>query len=319
MFVGATLPEEIRPLETDTILEYSSSLCIRAFARRLPDDEFNLWSALETDGFEPTRTFIEHGEPQVHKYRSNPPGFIISPGYNRVQNLIREIDLPTGPFDVYFSKMWSADEFLGLPTIQPQKYEGYSVETFGVRVISLPFSYAYEDNALPNPSHLPRYWLTSSLRLIQVRRLKVFKCPLKHLVSRVPLSDGPEPILYLEERWDPRRWGITELGGVGIKDSNEVGTFLRTARRILAGDPKRGRPQGTRQYPIGREFYELARAKFSELQDKFGRPPLRKEVALALGLSISSLKSYWCTTGRLWPPRKPYVTNVYGVQTPQVE
>lgn len=109
MHVGSTLPVEIRPLETDVVLEYCSTLCIRAFAQRLPDHEFKLSGALEAYGYEPTRASGGDGVSQADEYRSNPPSFIISPSYEGVQTLKNELDLPTGPSDVYFSKLWSAD------------------------------------------------------------------------------------------------------------------------------------------------------------------------------------------------------------------
>jgi hypothetical protein len=311
MLVGSMLPVEIRPLETDVVLDYSPHWSLKAFADRLPNVPFNL-SDIIVNECDPQKTLICNGTPHVHKYCSDSPGFMISPAFSGVLDLARALDLPNAPDDIYFSKFWTVPEFTGLSTTNYPEYDKYSIETVGVRVTVVPDFYpAHLVLSYPNRFNLPRYWLTSCLKLIQIRRVRVFSCPIQRWLKKKiydPLTDDGEPMLCLEEQWHPSSWENTVIRGLTGKDtsvSHQLESFFRTARHILAGTAHRGRRQGTRVYPTGAEFYSIVRSIYLEMKVQLRRPPYQKEVFAVLDLSRSGFRNYWQSTNRSWPPIHP--------------
>jgi hypothetical protein len=247
--------------------------------------------------------------PEVYQYHLDSPGFIISPSFDGVQDLIRGLDLPTGTNELYFSKLWRAGDFVGASGPSHTEYQKYSVETFGVRVRSVPESFFSLDLYAPDRAGaLPRYWLTPCLKLIQIRRVRIFSRSLEWIRGRVwgPVTGDLSHVLYLQERWHPLLWDTVTLRGLqerSVSSSLQIDRFFRIAERILARMPNyKGRPQGSRQYPIGFEFYKIVTSTYERLFDKLGRPPLKKEIAAELKLSDSGFRIYWRTTIRIWPP-----------------
>jgi hypothetical protein len=259
-----------------------------------------------------------NGTPHVNKYCSDSPGFMISPAFSGVLDLARALDLPNAPNDIYFSKFWTVPEFTGLSTTNYPEYDKYSIETVGVRVTVVPDFYpAHLVPSYENPFNLPRYWLTPCLKLIQIRRVRVFSCPIQRWLGKSvhdPLTSDGQPMLCLEEQWHPSSWENTMIRGLSGKDtsvSHQLGSFHRTARHILSGTTHRGRKHGTGLYPKGSEFYLIARNVYLEMKAKLGRPPQQKEVFAVLALCRTSFSSYWRSTKRPWPPIHPYSRDVF--------
>jgi hypothetical protein len=310
MFVGPTLPEEIH-LETDVMLEFTHHCTLKLFADRLPIVHRSLLETILYNRADSSTTRWENRRPVIYKYRDNPPGWMLSPAFYRVTALIEELDLPTDPDEVIFSKIWSVQEFTGTDTAKYPAYEEFSIETLGVRVTQVPeFYLVHEFPSLPNPFNLPRYWLTPSLELIQIRRIRVFNCSIARWLK--PSIDSPitqnQSIPFLEERWHPTCWGRTFLDGLSGRSvawSPKAERCFRMARRILSGDITRGRKPGTKIYPEGAEFYAIAQDSYAKLEKQLNRPVERKELAQALGLSTSSFKKYWQSTERPYPPIAP--------------
>jgi hypothetical protein len=311
MFVGVYLPEEIH-LETDVVLEYTHHWTLKLFADRLPIVHRSLLEKILNDGSDISTTLWEGFRPVLHKYRSHPHGWMISPAFSGVAELVKQLDLPKDPEEVLFSKLWTVDEFTGIDTAKYPAYQEFTIETFGLRVTRVPDHYiVHEYPSFPNPFSLPRYWLTPSLELIQIRRIRVFNSSIRRWRTQSIYSPvtGDEPVLFLEERWHPKYWERSILGGLaGRKTSSSprVERCFRMARRILSGNVKRGRRQGTRTYPLGAEFYLIAQNVYLRLTEQLKRPAATKEVAHALGLSKSSFHKYWNSTDRLYPPITPY-------------
>jgi hypothetical protein len=317
MLIGSMLPVEIRPPKMDVVLDYSPHWSLKAFADRLPNVPFNL-SDIVVSGSDPQKTLMYNGTPHVHKYCSDSPGFMISPAFSGVLDLARALDLPNAPDDIYFSKFWTVPEFTGLSTTNYPEYDKYSIETVGVRVTVVPDFYpAHLVPSYENPFNLPRYWLTPCLKLIQIRRVRVFSSAIKRwLDNKVydPVTSDGEPMLCLEEQWHPSSWETTVIRGLNGKDSsvsNQLETFFRTARHILSRTARRGRRQGTRVYPMNAEFYSIVRELYLEMKVQLRRPPLQKEVYAVLGLSRSAFRYYWQSTKRPWPPIHPYSRKVF--------
>lgn len=310
MLVGSTLPVEIRPLETDVVLEYDPHWSLKAFADRLPISSFEL-SDLVKGEYDPEKTLISGGIPHVHKYCNDSPGFMISPTFRGVQDLAKKLDLPNAAHEMYCSKFWTVQEFTGLSTKKYREYDKYSIETFGVRVTLVPEF--YPPHLIPsyaNLFNLPRYWLTACLKLIQIRRVRVFRCSIQRWLDknvRDPLTSDREPMLYMEELWHPSRWETTDIRVTDMDQSrsHSLESFFRTARHILSGTAHRGRSQGTGLYPRGPEFYSIVRNVYLEMKGQLRRPPLQKEVYAVLGLSRSAFRYYWQSTKRPWPPIHP--------------
>lgn len=309
MEVSLTIPETIGPYKDDIPLEYFSSLSLKAFAARLPNNEFHFSDHPESHRQDPQKIRVKDHTPEVYQYHLDSPGFIISPSFDGVQNLVRELDLPTEADELYFSKLWGAGDFVGAGGPSFTEYQKYSVETFGVRVRSVPESFFSLDFYAPDlAGDLPRYWLTPCLKLIQIRRVRVFSRSLEWMRGRSwgPVTGDLAHVLYLEERWHPLLWDTLSLQGLkgrGVSNSLQIERFYRIGKRILARTPNfKGRPQGSGQYPIGSEFYRVVKRTYELLYEKRGRPPLKKEIAAELKLSSSGFRIHWRTTSRIWPP-----------------
>ena len=150
MEVSLAIPEMIGPYKDDIPLEYFDSLSLKAFAARLPDHEFRFSDHLESHRQDPLKILVKDRTPEVYQYHFDSPGFIISPSFEDVQNLVRELDLPTGNDQLYFSKLWRAGDFVGATGPSYTEYQKYSVETFGVRVRSVPETFFSLDLCAPD-------------------------------------------------------------------------------------------------------------------------------------------------------------------------
>ena len=300
-------------LTDDVLIEYDDLELLRQFAKQLPGNKLRtpaFFTTLKTELTTQDRekVFLVDGDPKVYRYRDYPRGFIISPSFEDISQVVMDLELPVESNSLYFVRLWGAGEFLGAVGRSFRDYQGkYTVETLGVKVRSVPMSYLLLDLAPRNPLSLPRFWLTPSSELIQIWRVRILDYPLCGVITDLSMPLTPElpSCLYVEERWHPWTWHTILMGGLehfGPSSSLEVESFFRNAKQILAGHRRKaGRPEGTREYQPN-EFIARAKEVYRELLAKTGLRPPQKLVALRMGISISAFKRYWRASGLRWPP-----------------
>jgi hypothetical protein len=311
--IDANFSLPIGPLDDDVIIEYDKQETLQRFAqalfsRKYPYRGFSDLLRSQTSDKDHQRFLFCDGVPRVYQYSLDPPGFMISPRFDGIQSIARELNLEIAyPEDKYFSRLWRGGDFVGARGKAYGDYQEYTVETFGVRIDIVPQTYLYLDIRPLHPSSLARYWLTSKFELIQMRRIRVLLRPLESFDMKPgnPITAQLPHCPYVEERWNPKSWEHVSIGGLRRRElyfSTETERFRRDASRILARQTRKlGRPEGTTQYSP-ESFISTAKRIYCEELVKTGSPPTQKLVALKMGLSRSAFKYYWRSTRLHWPP-----------------
>lgn len=260
--------------------------------------------AAEEDERSAKRYFPDADRPQVYQYCLDLPAYKIFSTFDGVKQLIQELNLPNPPL-VYYSSLWRGGEYVN-PRQPIKEFQEYTVETFGLKTdLTHPPMGTSKDWYNDHPS----YWRELDWKLVQIWRLRIFRCAPKALETTPsnPLSPQYPAIPYLEERWHPQLGKIVFLGGlqrINIASAMELYHFFCDAYRILKRRRKMGRPYGTREFLDFLSFYRRVVKEYTELlndRKRNGRPT-QPEVALKLKISISSFKRYWRTTELIWPP-----------------
>src|SRR5947209_960194 len=245
---------------------------------------------------------------QVYKLSVYLPVYIIRPTFEGVKKLIEELDLPSGPRELYYSKLFNGVEYVNLRTPPIERFMKYTVEAFGVKIKPTgPLSYPpkYE---IPDPSQYstpPKYWQNSHLEIIQIWRLRIFDCPIEALQTTAsnPLTPYHPSTLYLEERWHPKQPRLVFVGGlpeVHISFLPEFNRFFSDAYRILERLNLRGRPHGTSRYPDSDAFCRRMRKEVRVYRKLHKCKPTEKEIASKMGISESTFKRELRMAGLSW-------------------
>lgn len=311
MKIDANLSLPIGPLDDDVVLEYDQQESLQRFAQELLDRNYPYrgFSDLlesQTSDEDRKRFLFREMLPRVYQYAVDPPSFMISPRFKKIQLVVRELDVPTHTLDKYFSRLWRAGDFAGAVGQTYREYQNYTVETFGLRIDSVPFTDLSLDFRLPNPK-LPRYWLTSNFELIQIWRVRVLSRQLELFYADPsrPLTLDLPHLPFLEERWHPRHLDTEWIGGLrgrSINSSLQIARFYRDAKRILAHHKRKlGRPTGTTDYSP-ESFLIEAKRIYCHLWAKNRRRPGQQAVATAMMLSLSAFGMYWRATELPWHP-----------------
>jgi hypothetical protein len=244
---------------------------------------------------------------EVYQISVYPPIYIIQPTFEGVSKLVEELDLPTGPKELYYSKLCSGGEYVTPVGKRIEKYDKYTVEAFGLKIKpTTPLSYPLKYE-LPDPSQYstpPRYWQNSHCEIIQIWRLRIFDCPIEALQTTAsnPLSPYHPNILYLEERWHPSQPRLVFIGGlsdVHISFVPELERFFCDAYRLLEQLNPRGRPLGTSIYTSD-AFYRRMMKELRAFRKLNKYKPTQKQIAYKMGISESTFKRNFRITGLSW-------------------
>jgi hypothetical protein len=292
----------------DDVFYTLPGLGARLTGRALKDEDILIFRRprkVEEEELSAERYYPDADEPQVFQYCLEPPAYAIFSDFDGLKQLIQELNLPNQPLNIYYSSLWRAGEYVD-PSKPVKEYQTYTVETFGLKLGStrLP-EVRFEDWHIDQPS----YWRELDGGLVQIWRLRIFHCTPNELGTTPsrPFSPRYPTIPYLEERWHPKLGKVVHLGGLqrtDIASAMELHHFFCDSYRILKRRRKMGRPYGTREYLNFFSFYRKVVSVYQELLQapkRKGRPT-QPEVALKMGISISSFKRYWRTTGLDWPP-----------------
>ncbi|MDT4956123.1 MAG: hypothetical protein QOJ02_4261 [Acidobacteriota bacterium] len=256
-----------------------------------------------------SRMFYPHRDNwQVHKLTVYLPIYIIRPTFEGIKRLVEELDLPSGPRELYYSRLYSGGEYVTPTGQRIEKYEKYTVEAFGLKMEPTPplsYPLKYE---IPDPSQYstpPKYWQNSHREIIQIWRLRIFDCPLEALETTAanPLSPYHPNTLYLEERWHPNRPRLVFLGGlsdVNISFLPELKRFFCDAYRILERLNPKGRPPGTSTYSSSNAFCRRMKKELREFRKSEKYKPTEKQIAFKMGISESTFKRHLRIAGLSW-------------------
>lgn len=300
------LPDDIDEIDDDDLYELTIWL---SGAKIRWEDESELVE-LGTGIERPPRSrrfYPQEKNWQVHQLSKDHSVYRIRPTFEGVIRLTEELDLPRGPQEQYYSKFYSGGEYVNPIGTPIERYERYTVETFGLKIkptspISHPVKYEY-----PDPSEyisLPRYWQFSR-QIIQIWRLRILDCPVEALQPSAsnPLSPYHPNILYFEERWHPKQGKLAYIGGlsnVQISFAPELERFFIDTYRILEKLHPRGRPPGTSTYPDSEDFRRRLLKELRGFRRRKKYKPTEEEMALEMKISVSTLKRYLRIAGLSW-------------------
>jgi hypothetical protein len=257
---------------------------------------------------------------QVFQFKYTPPTFIITSRFEPLQQLVRELGMPSDqddtyystivPGDFYFERLSGTSYTLERPVID--RLKRYSVELFGLRikwpdgitVLDMP------DPPMPDPSQYsvpPRYIRDSLLHLVQIYRLRIFNCPTEviHTTTSTPLSPRRPTCLFFEECWHPRALKEQDMRGLETLPHfrfTEVTTFWADCRRLMEKGKKLGRPLGSGEYQDATQFTQDVTDAYRKCVERLGRKPSQAHVADELLMSRSRLSEKLAEFGIPWPP-----------------
>lgn len=245
---------------------------------------------------------------QVQKLTYYLPIYLIRPAFKGVKELVEELDLPSGPEELYYSRFCSGSEYVNCAGPSIEQYERYTVELFGLKIKpTKPLTYPLKYE-IPDPAQYatpPEYWQYSHREIIQIWRLRIFDCPLTEIQTTTasPLSPHHPDKLYLEVRWHPNRPKLIFMGGfshVHISFLEELKRFFGDAYRILEKVNPVGRPPGTSKYPDSDGFRRRLMRELRAYRKRHETKPGEKEIAFKMGLSVSTFKRCMRSAGLLW-------------------
>ncbi len=260
-----------------------------------------------TDHSAPDRYFRRARALQVYQKRLNPPCYEIWPSFLGVKRLINDLDLPTNPKEMFFSKLIAGGDYAWAVNGNYGRYQNYAVEVFGLEMSGILLNETCKRKKLPDPRQYttpPKYWFESPMELIQIWRTRVFRSCSFTPSTANPLTPYRPNFPYLEKRWHPNVADAT-FTLAGIEENSlapaPLKRFYTDAYKILTSSRSRpGRPRGSGCYKNRQEFFKEVRDIYRKFVAQFGRRPLQKEVIVRMPVSVSSFKRYWSQTKLRW-------------------
>jgi hypothetical protein len=246
---------------------------------------------------------------QVAQMSDKPPAFYISPDFEGVRQVVNDLNMPHS-FDAgYFLRFFHGAEFIKYHKRSFLKFKKYSVEAFGVR-IKLPADvdlFKLEWQPLPDPTNYkypPSYWYESPYHLIQIWRLRVFKCPLERIQVPIsnPLNPHVPPVVKFEWRWHPQNDPQYILYGphnLFPRYPPKPIAFFNDCRRIIGLGRAIGRPS---EFADPDFFIQIVTDAFRRLLKRNRSRPSRQLVAEKLEIDRKTLYHYLNFFKVPWPP-----------------
>lgn len=255
------------------------------------------------------RCFPNRDNIQVFQISNKPPAFYIHPNFEGVRQVAKDLGISDDLDAVYFLRLFNASEFIKYHKRSVLKFKKYTVEAFGIRIkLSADADiFKWERQPLPNASNYaypPLYWYENAYHLVQIWRLRIFKCPLENI--KVPISDpltpNIPPVIKFEWRWHPQKHPAHFLYGphnMTPRRPPKPLSFFKDCFRIIRDEGRRGRP---REFPDRDFFIQVLKDAFQRLQERTVKPPSRQLVAEKLEIDRTTLKSTLKWHSVSWPP-----------------
>lgn len=266
------------------------------------------------------RCYPDPRNTQVYQFKDTPPTFTIKAGFRPIQQLVRELGMPSDQGDSYYSTIMSGDAFFKCLSIssyilkQPimERLKKYSVELVGLRmkwpdgvnILDMP------EPPLPDPLQYkspPSYLYDSHIHVVQIYRLRIFNCPSGslHTTPSSPLSPPRPTCLFFEERWHPHTLKKQDMCGLENLPRfryTEVAKFWADCRRLTEPGKKLGRPIGSGEYQDSAQFIQDVTDAYRKCFERLGRKPSQSHVAKQVLMSRSRLSEKLSEFGIPWPP-----------------
>jgi hypothetical protein len=235
---------------------------------------------------------------QVYQFDPDEPAYEISPKFDAVRDVAKELQLPTGKDVYYRARIFTGNSFCLNGKHVPDTFRQYTVEALGVKTEPLPPLIAEAlGTKLPGfftYKHLPIYLQEKDSYLTVVWRLRVFPCPFEHFTfsPATPLAPANPEVLYYECRWHPSGVISEAFKNVEKVRPNNPGMFDRFKTDtffLLSGQSKRGRLPNSGAFPAEDEFLKVR----EEAKEHFGgsEPPI-EELAHFFGVCPSTYRKY---------------------------
>ena len=239
---------------------------------------------------------------QVYEHPGNPTFYRIHPSFPAAQALARELQMPSDANQIYGLLVRTGNTI----HTRYKKYEGYSVEEFGLTIKrpsmpkpdsddDEPWKYSRPDTPKPDPSlyqSAPRYWRFGDY-LIQIWRTRVLASPQDFFTCSLeqPFMVTHPTVMYFQEIWHPNRGTKRLIGGLEYleqsADCRDSGAFERDARRILGYRVRNvGKYESAEQL---RDALDQARSRIAEYQTKPGGQAI---YAIELNIDRKTLRKY---------------------------
>jgi len=271
---------------------------IREFVRRHEEEaEYN------------RKCFPSRDNIQVFQMQDNPPAFYINPNFEGVRQVANDLGMPNGLEVAYFLRFFHGAEFIKYHKRSFIKFKRYAVEAFGIR-IKLPADvdiFKLKRQPLPDATdyeYSPLYWYESQYHLIQIWRLRIFKCPLESI--KVPVSDplhpNIPPVTKFEWRWHPQKYPEHFLYGphnLLPRRPPKPLSFFNDCFHIIGDERRLGRPKEFTDLDF---FAQVVIDAFQKLWKQNDKPPSRQIVAEELEINRKTLKHYLDKSSISWPP-----------------
>lgn len=246
---------------------------------------------------------------QVGRMSSKPPAFYIHPSFEGVRQTVKDLGMPHGLDASYYLRYFNGAEFIDYHKRSFLKFKKYAVEAFGIR-IKLPSDddiFKLDMQPLPdaaNYKYPPIYWYEGSFLLVQIWRLRVFKCPLAEIQVPIsnPLTPNTPPVVKFEWRWHPRNDPLKLMYGPHYlfpRDPPKPLSFFKDCCRIVGDGRALGRP---REFTDPDFFVQVVTDAYRRLRKPDQKPPSRGLVAVELEIDRKTFYHYLKNFKVPWPP-----------------
>ncbi len=130
MRIDGKEPTKLEPTD-DVLIEYEDLELLARFAERLTGNALRTPTFFKTlkaelSAHNRKKVFLIDGDPKVYQYRDDPPGFIISPSFEDISQVVMDLELPVESNSLYFARLWGAGEFLGAVGRSFRDYQKYT-------------------------------------------------------------------------------------------------------------------------------------------------------------------------------------------------
>lgn len=236
---------------------------------------------------------------QVIQISDKPPAFYIRPAFEGVRQVVKDLNMPNDLDAGYFLRFFHGAEFIKYHKRSFLKFKKYAVEAFGMR-IKLPADvdiFKLERQPLPDAAdymYPPLYWYESPYHLIQIRRVRIFNCPLESIQVPIsnPFNPNTPPIVKFEWRWHPQKYPEHFLYGphnLLPRRPPKPFSFFKDCCRIIKDETRFGRPREITDRDFLIQIITGANRKW---QKPNGKLPSKELIAEECGVHRKTLYRY---------------------------
>jgi hypothetical protein len=275
----------------------AGGLARMAFPKALPD----FWAMVETLAEPMDHSRDADGatlSPEVYLEKNDPRIYAIQSGFEGARSLIRELEMPGDPAQLYFLGFFRGERFINK--------KGYVLEEFGLTTRE-PGPYHVFYSRPGNTPYRPRYWRLLGGRLVQVWRSRVLACNVQDIGTTLsnPFSPQNPNVMFFEETWHPNKGRSRMIGSIQNRRRShtpDLNAFCQDALRILRYTTNN---PGLRDYSNAYRFFRDLEDSYTKLSKMSDRRPTMQMVAVEMRISRKTLRKYLDRFDIDWPPDFP--------------